>query len=491
MEREHRPDDLELARRSLQLQNNGHIIEREVPVPAEQLSAEGALEIAIEAYVYAYPLVLMDAARIASTSAAAVDGMRASAPMNQFSHAPAFPDARYTAIMRPNADTLSSSLWFDVSEEPLVVSVPDSGGRYYLVPMLDLWTDEFASPGKRTTGTGAQRYAIVGPRWNGTLPDGVDAVRAPTSLGWIIGRTQTDGPSDYAGVRAFQSGLRALPLSAFGRAHALPSDSGEPLISSLTPIATNTPVNQVARMDGATLFARFAELTADNPPHANDHPQLQRMKRLGIVPGVPFVHERLSHNARIALDRAIPLAQRKIRVHSSRAARIVNGWVMMSSPIGTYGTDYLKRALVAFLGLGTPTVEDTIAPAAFTMADGTPFDAEAKYELRFPHSGLPPARAFWSLTMYDDRQLFADNPISRYAIGNRDPLRFDSDGSLMLYIQRESPGRGMESNWLPTPKEGAFSLTLRLYWPEPAALDGTWAPPLVKRVSESHRPPRR
>jgi hypothetical protein len=240
-------------------------------------------------------------------------------------------------------------------------------------------------------------------------------------------------------------------------------------------------------MDGATFFARFAELTAVNPPHANDHPQLQRMKRLGIVPAAPFVHERLSHTVRIALDRAIPLAQQKIRDHGSRAARIVNGWVMLSSPIGTYGTDYLKRALVACLGLGTTTVEDMIAPTALTMADGSPFDAEAKYEVRFPHNGLPPARAFWSLTLYDGRQLFADHPTGRYAIGNRDPLRFDSDGSLMLYIQRESPGRGMESNWLPTPNQGAFSLTLRVYWPESAALDGKWAPPLVKRVADSHR----
>jgi hypothetical protein len=163
----------------------------------------------------------------------------------------------------------------------------------------------------------------------------------------------------------------------------------------------------------------------------------------------------------------------------------------MSSPIGTYGTDYLKRALVAFLGLGATTAEDVISPTAFTTADGTPFDSAAKYEVRFPYNGLPPARAFWSLTLYDDRQLFADNPIGRYAISDRDHLHYDSDGSLMLYIQRESPGRRMESNWLPTPQQGSFTLTLRVYWPEPAALDGTWAPPFVKRVSEHHRPPRR
>ena len=240
-------------------------------------------------------------------------------------------------------------------------------------------------------------------------------------------------------------------------------------------------------MDGATLFSRFAALTTENPPHPNDYPQLQRMQRLGIVPGVPVTRERLSSNAWTALDRAIPFAQRKIRDHATRAARIMNGWVMMASPIGTYGTDYLKRALVAFMGLGASPVEDAIFPTAFTMADGSPFDSDAKYEVRLPHNGQPPARAFWSLTMYNDQQLFADNPIRRYAIGNRDYLRYDSDGSLMLYIQRESPGRDKESNWLPTPRQGAFTMTLRLYWPEPKALDGTWAPPLVKRVGDHHR----
>ncbi|HEY5413376.1 MAG TPA: DUF1214 domain-containing protein, partial [Gemmatimonadaceae bacterium] len=249
-------------------------------------------------------------------------------------------------------------------------------------------------------------------------------------------------------------------------------------------------VTQLARMDGATLFTRFAKLLADNPPHPNDYPQLQRMRRLGITPGAPVIRERLSQNAWTALDRAIPFAQRKIRDHATRAVRIMNGWAMMTSPIGTYGTDYLKRALVAFMGLGASPVEDALFPTAFTMPDGSPFDSNAKYEVRLPANGLPPARAFWSLTMYNDQQLFADNPIRRYAIGNRDYLRYDSDGSLMLYIQRESPGRDRESNWLPTPRQGAFTMTLRLYWPEPKALDGTWAPPLVKRVGDHHRSPR-
>jgi len=187
----------------------------------------------------------------------------------------------------------------------------------------------------------------------------------------------------------------------------------------------------------------------------------------------------------------VPFAQRKIRDHAARAARHVNGWSVSTSPIGTYGTDYLKRALMAYTELGSDLIEDAIHPTALTMPDGSPFDAESKYEVRFPAEGLPPVRAHWSLTLYDDRELLADNPIGRYALGSRDPLRFDSDGSLMLYIQREPPGRDKEDNWLPTPKRGSFTLTMRLYWPEAAALNGTWAPPMVKCVGNSRRPLRR
>jgi hypothetical protein len=450
--------------------------DREVPLAAGQLSAEEALEIAVDAYVYAYPLVLMDVTRAVSTNTVRVDGARLRAPVNQFAHARAFPDATFTDVVRANADTLYSTLWFDVSKEPLIITVLDSGGRYYLLPLLDLWTDVFASPGKRTTGTGAQRFAIVGPQWSGTLPTGIDTIRAPTSLGWLIGRTQTNGPPDYAAVHAFQSGLRATPLSAFGRPYAPP-----PGRTSSTTVGT-PPVEQVDAMSAAAFFGRFAALTGANPPHSNDYPLLQRVRRLGVVPGGPFVHDRLSRTAVTALDRAIPIARQKIHEYAGRSARRVNGWSMGGNPIGTYGTDYLKRALIARMGLGANTVEDAIYPAALGLADGTPFDSGARYELRFASNELPPARAFWSLAMYNDRQFFAPNPIGRYAIGDRDPLQFGADGSLTLHIQRVSPGTERESNWLPAPPSGAFTMNLRIYWPEARALDGRWAPPPVKRI---------
>lgn len=152
----------------------------------------------------------------------------------------------------------------------------------------------------------------------------------------------------------------------------------------------------------------------------------------------------------------------------------------MTPTIGTYGTDYYRRALIAYGGLGANVVEDAIYPGAFADGEGQPFDSRKQYVLHFAKGELPPVRAFWSLTLYNDQQAFADNPLDRYAIGDRDPLSFGKDGSLTLYIQRESPGKDKESNWLPAPKSGGFSMNLRLYWPEPSALDGTWKPPAVQ-----------
>jgi hypothetical protein len=435
-------------------------------------SPEEAREAAVDAYLYAYPLVLMEATRRVTTNGDA--GIRR--PANQFANVRAFPDATFTDVVRANVDTLYSSLWFDVSQEPLVIAVPDSGGRYYLLPMLDLWTDVFASPGKRTSGTGPQIYAITGPGWSGTLPKDVTRIEAPTATGWMIGRTQTNGKADYAAVHAFQDGLRAVPLSQWGKPYQPPKGKVDPSVDM------SAPVEQVAKLSAAKFFAAFADLTRANPPHLNDGPVLQRMARLGLVPGRPFDLAKASPEAKAALEAAPAAAQAKIAAFAPHAADVVDGWGMLGSPIGTYGTDYLKRAFIAYMGLGANVVEDAIYPTARLQVDGKPFDSSARYTVRFTKQQLPPARAFWSLTLYNDKQFLAANPIDRFAIGDRDALKFNADGSLDLYIQRDSPGKEHDSNWLPTPANGSFSMNLRLYWPRPEALDGTWTPPAVKRL---------
>lgn len=449
-----------------------------VPAAPAPVTADEAIEIATDAYLYAYPLVLMEISRRVLTNTDVADGARQRAPMNQFAHLPTFPDASFTAIVRPNADTLYSILWFDLRREPLVIHAPDSGGRYYLLPMLDLWTDVFASPGTRTTGTGAQTWVLTGPGWKGgRLPRGVTQIKAPTAFGWLIGRTQTNGKPDYEAVHRFQADLKVVPLSAWGRA------GFTPLPAKKNPqLDESPPVEQVENMTAARFFALFAELTRDNPPHSNDDPILQRMARIGLVPGRKLDVARIAPESKAALDAAPKAASQKILAARRRLGAPVNGWRIPLNPIGTYGTDYLRRATIAHFGLGANVIEDAIYPTAMTDADGRPFDSAARYTAHFPKDQLPPVRAFWSLTMYNDRQLFAENALDRYAIGDRDALKHNADGSLDLYIQRASPGADKESNWLPAPKSGGFSMTLRLYWPRPAALDGSWTPPSVKRA---------
>jgi hypothetical protein len=444
---------------------------------SSSVTEEEALQIAQDAYAYAYPLVIMELTRRATTNVEAPNDY-GKAPVNQFGHKKTFPDSSFTEVVRPNADTLYSMVFYDLSKEPLVISVPDSGGRYYLLPTLDYWTDVFTSRGTRTSGNGAQTFAIVGPDWKGTLPKGVDLVRSPTAMGWMIGRTQTNGPEDYDNVHKFQAGLKTTPFSQWGKQFTWPKAKVNPDFEPKAP-----PVVAVEKMDAATFFSFFAELTNANPPHANDYPVLDRMRRIGIVPGQPFDFAKQPPEVQRALTAAGPAMLPRIKGQFTRAGVLANGWRINLSMIGTYGTDYLQRAAVAFAGLGANTVEDAIYPTSITDADGKPFHSDNRYVLHFDKADIPPARAFWSLTMYDERQLFTDNPLNRYAIGDRDALKLNTDGSLDLYIQRDSPGADKESNWLPAPKSGAFSMNMRLYWPKPEALDGTWQPPAVKRVA--------
>ena len=426
-------------------------------------------------YVYAYPLLLMDITRQQQTAVAAPEGIRA--PSGQFAHVRAFPDDTFQAVVSPNADTLYSSAFFDLGDGPVVLSLPDTMGRYYLMPMYDAWSNIFASPGARTTGTRAGDYAIVGPGWEGILPDGLQRIDAPTENVWIIGRTQTNGTDDYACVHALQDQISLTPLSAWGSGYAPPANS------PVDPTAdcTTTPVDQVARMPPEVFWPRFASLLGDNPPARCDGSMVERLAAAGIEAGKPIEWSALSAEQQALLTQATidGLAAVEAAGHSP-PIEIRNTWAG-AYHLGAYGTDYLLRAAVARVGLGANLPKDAIYPMARGDHEGQPLSGEYCYVMHFDSDELPPVHGFWSITMYNARQLFVKNPIGRYAIGDRDDLIFDEDGSLDLYIQHESPGCEREANWLPAP-EGSFNLIARLYWPGREVLDGTWVPPRVTRV---------
>jgi hypothetical protein len=450
---------------------------------AEALAKEKeAREAAIEAYIYAYPVVTMEITRRVSTNVDKPEGSKA--PMGQFARLRAYPAVDDHTVTAPNADTLYTVAWLDVSKEPWIVSIPDMKGRYFLFPMLDAWTNVFEVPGKRTTGTKAQKYAITGPGWSGTLPAGVTEYKSPTGTVWILGRIYCTGtPRDYKAVHALQDRVSAIPLSAFGKPYRPSPGKVDPAIDM------KAPRDQVNAMDATTYFKLFAELLKTNPPAADDAPMVAKLAKIGIAPGQDFDPAKLDPAVAKGIAAAPKPAQEKIAAYLKESlvtgdAKLENGWVYIKKT-GLYGTSYLDRAMVTWYGLGANRPEDAIYPTAEGPDILKKFSGEHKYVMHFNKGEMPPAHAFWSITMYDKDYFFVPNPIHRYTVSSRDKLRRNADGSVDIYVQHDSPGKGKEANWLPAPSD-AFVLMMRLYWPNekaPSILDGTWKPPEVKEAS--------
>ncbi|NKY57420.1 DUF1254 domain-containing protein [Nocardia flavorosea] len=420
-----------------------------------------------EATLYFYPLVTMDISRRQQTGSPA--GVRPGfGPPNEFHHMREFPPADFRAVVRPNFDTLYSIAWLDLTAGPVVVHTPDTGDRYYMLPMLDMWTDVFASPGKRTTGTGAGDFVVTAPGYRGPLPEGAGVIPAPTPHVWIIGRTQTNGPADYAAVNAIQDGYRVTPLG-----DAVPPAPAED--------ATTEPLTLVHEMSALDYFAYAADLLVTNPPHLTDQPVLARLERLGIIAGQPFDTGRFTAEQRAEIDAGRAEAFQAMHTAMTTLGSKANGWAVNTDTMGVYGNFYLKRAMVTMVGLGANPPEDAVYPLLITDSDGDPVTGEHDYVLHFGKDELPPVAAFWSVTMYDDQGFQVANELGRFAIGDRDPLSYNADGSLDLYLQHTHPGPAREPNWLPAPP-GPLGVTMRLYAPLREALDGRWQPPPLRKA---------
>ena len=446
--------------------------------PSAADKEKAGLAAGVEAVVYGYPLVIMDVTKDKTTNYAGPVAF--GGPLNQFANVRAFPDASFKDVVRANVDTLYSSAFLDLGPEPIVMSVPDTGGRYYLMPMMDAWTNVFASPGKRTTGTKAGNFAITGPGWKGALPAGVTEVKSPTNMVWIIGRTQTNGPQDYAAVHKIQDGFKLVPLSKFGKPYTPPPGKVDPSIDMKTP-----PVEQVARMTTEQFFNRLAMLMKDNPPPAAEAPILAKLAKIGIVPGQKFDPSKLDPAVAKGLSQSLPAALSKLSEASSKTGAPVNGWRVPPMVLGRFGSEYGVRAVVALVGLGANLPEDAVYPSVYVDADGKPLDAANRYVIHFAKDQTPPVHAFWSITMYDPHSFFVPNSINRYAVSSWMPLVKNADGSIDIYVQATSPGKDKEANWLPAPASGAFNMTMRMYWPNekaPSIIDGSWKPPVVKEV---------
>ena len=461
-----------------------------LPFAAQGQSAiteQEAHAIAVDAYIYFYPLMSMDITRKQFTNVE--PGKEAlKGPANTFVNVPAYPPADFKGVVRSNFDTLYSSAWLDMSKEPVVISIPDTNGRYYLLPMLDMWTNVFASPGWRTTGTKAGTFLIVPPNWRPDLrdriveefklPKDIQRIDAPTPHIWIIGRTKTDGPSDYDAVHKIQAGFKVTLLSDWGQQPKPVAVKIDPNVDMKTP-----PKVQVDTMPAGKYFGAAAELLKSQPPHITDQPIIAQMKKIGIEPGKSFDITKLEPAVQRALEGAPEAAQKLMAWKVPTLARVANGWSLNTDTMGVYGNYYLKRAIVSQLGLGANLPEDAIYPLNLGDESGRPLDGANKYTITFEKGSAPPVNAFWSITLYDSDGFQVGNALNRFAISNWMLFKYNSDGSLDLYFQNESPGKDKEANWLPAPK-GPFNLTMRLYAPKSEALTGKWIPQPIVRTQD-------
>jgi hypothetical protein len=446
---------------------------------SSQPGVEQAVSDAVDTYIFGYPLVTMDMTRKFMTNYATVQGSRG--PMGQIIKLRTYPAVDDHAVTAPNADTLYTTVWLDVSKEPWVFSIPDMSDRYYLMPMLDGWTDVFQVPGKRTTGGKAQQYAITGPGWSGTLPAGVTEYKSPTGLVWILGRIYCTGtPDDYAKVHALQDKFSLVPLSSYGKPYTPLPGEVDNALDMKTAVR-----DQVDALNVNTYFSYLAKLMKTNPPTADDAPMVARMARIGLVPGQDFDSSKLGAFDKEAIKAVPKLAQLKIMGDFKKAAVPVTGWVVLTNNVGIYGTDYLQRALVTAIGLGANRPQDAVYPTSEKDSDENAYDGNKNYIMHFDKGQFPPVNGFWSLTMYDANFFFVPNRLNRYTLSARNKFIANSDGSVDLYLQSDSPGKAKEANWLPTPK-AKFIPMLRLYWPKdtpPSIIDGTWKPPAIKVAS--------
>lgn len=423
-----------------------------------------------QAYLFGYPLVLMELTKqhqeLLGTTA-----------INGFRHSLRFPDASFNSVVSPNVDTLYSITHFDLRQEPVVMSIPDTNGHYYMMPIMDAWSNVVTSPGTRTIGTEPKTFLVAGPTWNGTAPAGMDVIRIPTQMAWMIGRIKSSGPEDYAEIHQLQQRFQLMPLSAW-QGHpvaATPADMAE-----LPPLdRSKAPDRQLANWNQDQFFTALCQLLHHNPPRTEDAPMLARIQAIGLINDDCDVNQSTLQRlgSRIGYRKVVGLLNDSQQLLEQRDT--YNGW-RIGYDLGEYGVRYQQRALVAKLGFGANTPDDALYPNLHKDPQGRPLSGDQRYVLHFSRDQLPPARAFWSLTLYNAQQLLSANPLDRYALGDRDDLRYNDDGSLDLFIQHEPPAEvAQHSNWLPAP-EGPFNLFLRLYWPKPEVLEKRWLPPVIQ-----------
>jgi hypothetical protein len=445
---------------------------------AQITTSNNPADIATLAYIWGFPLVTMERQFNFVTNPNIPPGIgRGPANMkSDGSCATELADASFTDVVTPNSDTLYCLIQFDLTNEPIVIVVPPIEDRYYSFEFLDAYTNVFTYVGTRTTGSTGGTYLLAGPDWKGQVPEGMTKLWSPTNLAWLITRTLVKGPADVANVNAIQDQFDVRPLSVFQGKPASQPTTEQANASQAIPIG---PQPTLIAPTGIKIYDEIGQAMSGNPLNPPDPALVDKLTSLGIGPGMT-PSTQANDTIKAALQTGISEGQKMIDTKVANIGTIVNGW-LINTGAGIYGSDYLNRAAIAQLGLGANVPQEALYPATFTDSQGQPLSGANNYTLHFDSGQTPPVDAFWSVSMYNNKSLFVDNPLNRYSINPYSELKNNTDGSLDLYIQNQSPGPDKESNWLPAPTD-SFNMVLRTYLPQPQVLNGTWQPPGVQHT---------
>lgn len=457
-----------------------------VPFEASAEPEAEMIDTARDAYVYGYSLMTNEVTRVQMTNVPDLSDPQKS-PMNFPILVRRYPPANFRGVSSPNADTLYSIFWLDLNE-PRIFSYPANGQRFFLHEIVDHWMIVSPnSPSSMTSGGQAGNVLFTGPGWNGKVPDDVtEHFSMKTRYMVILSRTYADGSEeDYKIVNSLQDKMKITPLSAWGTDYKLPSLPVQ--VNNNTGISmTDKPIDAILKLGGAGYFEKLAELMCDAPPKEDDDKIVSRMASIGLKPCEHFDVNLLPKTVQDAIEKLPQEVLSSFGAGMGNFGEKTNGWTFTKG-LGSYGTDYMKRAVIAAFGWPANRQEEAVYPFTTTDSEGESLVGSNSYTLTFESGREPPVSGFWSITMYeiDNGMWFVDNPLNKFTISPRDNLQRSDNGSIKLYLQPDSPGVENEANWLPSPDGKPFEVMLRMYGPNqksPSIFDETWAPPKILKV---------
>lgn len=445
------------------------------------ISKADSLKVALvtQAYIYGYPMMTMDYTHKISSNVASDNGM-GKGPMNQWGNMHKFPKAGFTEVVRPNLDTYYSVIYADLGKSPLYLHIPATE-RYYLMPILNAHGDVIKSVGSRTTGQGEVNIALVGPNFDGEIDDDLTVIRSTTNLNWMLGRVAVKNNEDgKVEIANFQSKLIARPLSERNNKNYV-NPKG-----IINPDYLNkVPMDEVDNKDITTYLNEVMQLMIDNPGYATDKPLLEKLKTIGFEPVGDFKLDQFSSETQEMVKNVPAIVQGLFSKMTANppSENLQNGWNVITSGLGEYGTEYFLRAYVTKIGYGANQSVDAIYPNSAVDVDGNNYNGSNKYVLHFDADHMPPVNGFWSITIYDKKGFLVDNRIDRYNLGGMKDLTYNEDGSLDILIQAEEPEK-LKTNWLPSPQAGEeFELTFRMYYPKENVINRSYKMPGVQKVN--------